>query len=317
VANIDGPWIWAGSESAGGIPAGLENCLARIDFTAASGLHNFNLMYNQLSELLIKIWQMEAPGMAAVVEQHMQMSAESILSVLNDADLLDTVRKAMQANDAYATAFFVGPPNGIGLAWAECFDRYGKLVLEQHPYGQSAHGPLVTVDPRVDEKYVKLEPRDKMTARYGKSKVAGWEKAYLGGTDIDTFLAKNEMSTPRDRRQPFFSAENWYLPILLPDYQTVEDNLIILDTTSRMYFHQAIDEFATFGCRNPRMITLSQTALMGALKDAAVFRFPISDLILLPGIEHENKVLPLSELHLPYCSTLVAMAMASATRQRS
>ena len=317
LANIDGPFIWAGCEPAGGIPAGSENCLARIDFAAASGLHNFNLIYNQLNELLIRIWQQEAPEKADVVEQHVQMSAESILAVLNDAALLDTIRKAMAANDAYETAFFVGPPNGIGLAWAECFDRYGKLVLEHHPYGHSAHGPLVTVDPRVDEKYVKLEPRDMMTARYGKSKVAGWEKACLGGTDIDTFLGKNEMSAPRDRRQPFFAAENWYLPILLPEYQTVEDNLIIMDTTSRMYFHQAVDECATFGCRYPRMITLSQTALTGALKDAAVFRFPISDLILVPGIEHENKILPMSELLLPYCSSLVAMAMARATRQQS
>jgi hypothetical protein len=63
------------------------------------------------------------------------------------------------------------------------------------------------------------------------------------------------------------------------------------------------------------MITLSQAAFFNDLKDAAVFRFPISNLILLPGVAHGSELIPVSELQLPYCSLLVAMAMASATRQ--
>jgi hypothetical protein len=145
--------------------------------------------------------------------------------------------------------------------------------------------------------------------------VAEWEKTYLNGENVDTFLNRNTMTTPGDWRQPFYSEENWYLPILQPDYRTAEDNLIIMDTSSKMYFHQATDEFATFGCRYPRMITLSQEAFVDDLRDAAMFRFPISNLILLPGVEHGDEVLPVSEFQLPYCNHLVAMAMANAARQ--
>ena len=217
----------------------------------------------------------------------------------------------MRQAQTTATAFFIGPPNGTGFAWSECFDRYSPVILEHHPYGHSAHGPLVTVDPRVEQKFVKLESRNQMTARYGKAKVVEWEHTYLDGQPVDTFLNQNGMTAPQNWRQPFFTEENWYLPVLQPDYPTGEDNLIILDATSNMYFHQAVDELATFGCRYPRMIVLSQAASMNALKRAAVFRFPISNLILLPGIPHGTELLPVSELQLPYCLNLMAMAMAS------
>ena len=154
-----------------------------------------------------------------------------------------------------------------------------------------------------------------MSSRYGTSRVLEWEKTYLDGIHVDAFLNQRMKSLPEDLQRPFFAEESWYLPILQPDYQTVEDNLIILDTTSKIYFHQAADELATFGCRYPRMIVLSQAAFEGALKESDIFKFPISDVIFLPGIHSDQKILPVSELQLPYCLNLVAMAMASATRQ--
>ena len=315
LAKVNCPFIWAGSDPGEGFPADLLNCLGRIRLSTDSGLHNFNLLYDQLNELLIDVWKREAPDKAAVVEQHLRTGARVIQAVLNSTELFDQIRTAMKANAAYTTAFYIGPPNGAGLAWVESFDQFSPVILAHHPYGHSAHGPLVTVDPRVEQKFVKIESRKEMTARYGKGKVAKWEKTYLDGQNVDTFLIRSQLVTPGHWRQPFFTEESWYLPILQPDYRTMEDNLIIMDITSKMYFHQAVDEFATFGCRYPRMITMSQAAFVNALKDTAIFRFPISDMILLPGLKPDNQVLPVSELQLPYCNHLLAMAMARATRQ--
>lgn len=315
LANTNAPFVWVGPEASGAFLSGSDNCIGLFSDTAVSGFHNVDLLYSRMNELLIRVWGTVAPDKAAVVGRHVQMSAQIILSVLNNADLLHDIRRAITANTAYTTAFFIGPPNGTGLAWVECFDQFSPVILEHHPYGHSAHGPLVTVDPRVEHKFIKLESRDIMSSRYGTSRVLEWEKTYLDGNHIDAFLNQRMMSLHKDPQRPFFAEESWYLPILQPDYQTMEDNLIILDTTSSMYFHQAVDELATFGCRYPRMIVLSQAAFESALKEADIFKFPISDVILLPGIPSGQKVLSVSGLQLPYCLNLVVMAMASATRQ--
>jgi hypothetical protein len=315
LTNADCPFVYVGPEPADASFAESKSCIGCFSVATDSSLYDFDLLYARFNELFVKFWQLVAPDKAAVVERHVSMGAQVILEVLNNADLLDDIRGAMRNNSTYTTAFFIGPPNGIGLAWLECFDRFSPVILEHHPFGHSAHGPLVTVDPRVEQKFVKLEPRDNMTARYGKSKVLEWEETFLDGKPVDAFLSQHMPSAPRDWRQPFLSEESWYLPVLHPAYQTVEDNLIIMDTTSNLYFHQAVDELATFGCRYPRMVVLSQATSVTGLRAAGVFRFPISNLILLPGIPYQYKRHPISEFHLPHCLNLVALAMARATQQ--
>ena len=99
LAKVDCPYVWAGAEPADGIPADLKKCLGRFNIATDSGLANRDLLYSQLNELFIKVWQSIAPDKAAVFERHVLLSAQVILSVLNNADLLDTINEAGDYND--------------------------------------------------------------------------------------------------------------------------------------------------------------------------------------------------------------------------
>ena len=270
-----------------------------------------DILYAGINLLFIAAWDQIAPEKAGTVASHFKMSTNLIQAVLNDNSLKVAARDAIDANKMYDTAFFIGPPSGTGLVWTDRFDQAGKVLMAHHSFGESAHGPLVTVDPRVDEKFVKLIERYEMVSIYGENQVEEWERTYLNGNSIDDFLLSPPIDPSHRLKTPFFAKESWYLPVLRPEYDTTNDNLIIMDATSERYFDHAIDELSTFGCRHARIIVITQEAFQNSPEKKALYKYPIGNLILIPCFMREKDNLPISDFLLPFAMNLLAMEMTN------
>jgi hypothetical protein len=152
---------------------------------------------------------------------------------------------------------------------------------------------------------------------YGKDNLLQWERVFLGGTKIDDFLIQPPGNQPTGINRPFFAEGSWYLPVLRNDYDSSQDNLIIIDATSERYFAHAIDELATYGCRYARMIVLSQEGFRKDAEKKVLFQYPISHLIELPALSGNNdETVPLSDFLLPFSMNLLGVAMASTATKK-
>ncbi len=239
--------------------------------------------------------------------QHFRRSAETIIDVLGNPDLKAAISKSMAVNREYETMFYIGPPAGTGLAWSDKFDRTGTMLCEQHLFGKSAHGPLVTVDSRVDAKFIKLEDRKEMLSKFGRKKVELWENSYLAGKTMDEFIKAPPADLCYEEKTPFFADGTWYLPELQPGYNTLNDNLIVMDAAWERHLDKAIDEISTFGSRYPRMILITQQAFLNEKAKEALYRFPVSSTILLP----ETPAGPAAEMHLPFVLNMIGEELSA------
>jgi len=272
-----------------------------------------DVLYAGLSFLFINVWKEKALAKAEIVEKHFRNSADIIQLILDNVSLKKAISEVMDGNSTYKTAFFIGPYMGTGLGWVDRFDQAGHFAMEWHPFGESAHGPLVTVDPKVENKFAQLRARNQMVSLYGEEQASKWENRYLGGKDTDIFLNQPPRDLSFRAETPFFAEGHWYFPELRNDYDTAQDNLIILDATSSRYFSQALNELANYGCRYARIIVISQEAFRSDPEKRALYKYPISHLLFLPSLEGRGDKIPISELHLPFAMSLTGMAMAAAT----
>jgi glucosamine 6-phosphate synthetase-like amidotransferase/phosphosugar isomerase protein len=289
-------------------------CILKSDFSC----NRADVLYAGVSLLLAHCWKSIQSSKAETVQKHLIQASSVIAYLLNNVSIKNSLGQTMQANRDYKTAFFVGPPVGTGLFWTKIFKQTESLILEFHLFGESVHGPIVTVDSQIENKFVKLENRKQMVLNYGKDNLAQWERDFLGRTKIDHFLnhAMEDLSIGSNR--PFFAEGNWYLPVLRNDYDSAKDNLIIIDATSRRYFTHAIDELATYGCRYARMIVLSQEAFQKDAEKKLLYQYPISHLIELPGLNGNNgEIIPISDFLLPFGMNLLGVAMASAAAEQA
>ena len=187
------------------------------------------------------------------------------------------------------------------------------MLCEQHLFGKSAHGPLVTVDSRFDAKFVKLEDRNEMLSKFGREKVVLWEKSYFAGKTMDEFINAPPVEPSYEEKTPFFADGAWYLPELLPGYNTLNDNLIVMDAAWDRYLDKAIDEISTFGSRYPRMILITQQAFLNGKAKAALYRFPVSSTIVLP----ETPTGPVPEMHLPFVLNIIGEELSACFDRRT
>ena len=284
-------------------------CLLKED----SGLNRADVLYAGASLLLADFWKNVQQSKAKILQQHLIQAGAVIDSLLNNLSIKNSLTKAMEANRGYKTAFFLGPPVGTGLFWANAFKQAQSLILEFHLFDESVHGPIVTVDSKIQDKFVKLENRKQMVLSYGKDNLVRWEKEFLGGTKIDHLLNQPLAGLPMSCNRPFFAEGNWYLPVLRNDFDSAKDNLIIIDAASGRYFTHAVDELATYGCRHARMIVLSQEAFRKDAEKKLLYQYPIGHLIELPGLRGNNdEIVPISDFLLPFGMNLSGVAMASA-----
>jgi hypothetical protein len=275
------------------------------------------LLYCALSEFLIHIWRSADDHGATVLEEHFRLAGAVIETILDGKPLRRSIEQTVQDNRSYPTGLFIGPASGNGLAWVRRFDRVGGRLMEWYPFGESAHGPLVTVDPRLDGKYVRLKPRQEMIEQFGRERLEAWERRYLGTKTVDAFLKNPAILPRRAGEKPFPAEGGWYLPVLDDGYQARQDNLIIIDATSQRHFGQALDDLATFGCRFARMAVICQEAFMTGQGVNALENQPISHLMLLPLPQKPSrtKAKPVSEFLLPLAINLVGTALAALGRQ--
>ena len=189
-------------------------------------------LYAGLFLLFIEAWKRVHPDRSETAERTFRYCGGAIHAILNSDALLEETARAVHENRAYETAFFIGPPGGTGTSWVHRFDGIPSPVMVSYLFGESVHGPLVTVDSRVREKFVRIEARARMEEDHGEGVVAGWESGYLGGRSVDDFLADPPRDVPLHPKSPFYAEGNWFLPVLRPGYDTGNDNLIIMDATS-------------------------------------------------------------------------------------
>jgi len=269
-------------------------------------------LYTAINLVFISAWRRFFPNKAGIVDAHFRRSGETVLELLGNSDLKTSIEKCIAANRKYETMFYIGPPVGTGLAWGNKFDRTGAMLIEQHSFGESAHGPIVTVDPRVGSKFVKLDNRKEMVLKFGEKKVVFWENRYLAGKKIDEFIKAPPIDLPHEEKTPFFVDGIWYLPELQADYDASNDNLIVMDACWERYFDQALDEISTFGCRYPRMILMTQQSFLNGKAKDALYRFPVSNTIILP----ETPTGPVPEMHLPFVMNIIGEEMAACAQMQ-
>jgi glucosamine 6-phosphate synthetase-like amidotransferase/phosphosugar isomerase protein len=263
-------------------------------------------LYAALSLFFISIWEQKAPDKADVLKQHFSLAGLVVEAVQNDAGLHRDLVRAVQENREYLTALCIGPATGNGLAWVQRFDQYGGKLLEWYPFGASSHGPLVTVDNRVGEKFISLSGREEMVAACGEEQVKRWEEKYFDGHLVQQIWADAGAVVTPAPVSAFFAQGQWYLPELRPGYDCRQDNLVLIDACSERAYGQALDELATFGCRFARMTVITQSAFARRERLSGMNPHPISHLLLLPDLGA-----PVSDYLLPFAHTLLSTAMAA------
>jgi hypothetical protein len=264
-------------------------------------------LYASIHLIFINAWRTAFPEKAEIVAEHFRKSIQMVMVVLGNPVLKAAISTCTSVNRKYETMFYIGPSAGIGLAWSDKFDRSGAMFGERHVFGESAHGPLVTVDSRVDAKFVKLEDRREMLSKFGRESVNEWEKKYLAGKTVEEFINAPPIDPSHEEKIPFFADGSWYLPELRPDYNTLNDNLIVMDAAWDRHLDKAIDEISTFGSRYPRMILITQQAFLSGKAKEALYRYPVSSTIVLP----ETPVGPISEMLLPLVLNIIGEELAA------
>jgi hypothetical protein len=260
-------------------------------------------IYAALNVLLAEAWRHQAPKKASIVLKHLATAADTVSALLSEERLLASMREAAVANAGYRSALFVSPFAGSGRVWQQWFDASGCLTMLHHVPGHCGHGPIVTIDGETDRKYVALEDRASMVARYGESEVADWEARFLEGRKVDDFLARPPTAASLRSRWPMF-AGRWYLPVIRAGYNWRRDNLVFLDLTAQRHLPVMLDDLSLFAGRMARTILVAQEALVSDLGDNDLIKF--SERIWLTTPQDG----PVSELNLPFVLDAVGIVLA-------
>jgi hypothetical protein len=214
----------------------------------------------------------------------------------------------------------IGPSCGTGLSWMSMFDRAGVLSLQWHPFGESAHGPIATVDDRVLHKYVQIEPYRDMIQKYPEDRIHKWQKKYMNNEKPEDYLKRlNAGEGPGEEAETaFFAQGSWNLPVLKTDYDTTSDNLIFINLADKRHLDQALDDLSIFGCRYARMIVISQEAYSPETR-RSINQYPISHLVEIPALidERTSEKIKISHFFQPFIMSLIGIAFSAALLEKS
>ncbi len=304
--------LWFGPQPTGAA-CRMADPTARVVFTKPPpSLIASEFLYMALTFFLLQLWHKQAPAKASILEAHLRPASQVLDTILNHTALKPLVSEVIRINQNYKTASFITASAGLGMNWTARFDAVGGWVMNWHRLGVSAHGPLVTVDSRVEDKFIRLEPRQRMVDQFGDHAVEAWERRYFRGQRIDQLPAAVPRQSKSWQPAPFFALGHWYLPELRPDYDTANDNLIFLDATSERCLTQAMDELATFCSRYPRLVLISQESFWERPSAKSIGRYPISHVILLPAMNAKRGPIPISRFLLPLAMNILAAEAAAA-----
>jgi glucosamine 6-phosphate synthetase-like amidotransferase/phosphosugar isomerase protein len=302
------PWLWLGKQPETGLASEISD-LTACDFDPEFPETASDVLYLAFCRLFIGLWNIRHPGLGTVIARSLEQLPALMETILADTGLFNAIDRMMADNRCFASTFYIAPDSGSSLFWESAFS-HGPVVIG-HRFGESAHGPLVTVDPHFAGKFIPLAPRQAMMNAYGSTRVETWESEILSGVDVDRFLANPH---PLSRSvSPFFAEGSWYLPVIRPDYDPNNDNPIILDALSLRLFAPALDELATFGCRFARMAVITQKAFEAHPDAQVIYKQPVSHHLKVPAVSQNH---PIPELLLPFVRHLLAIRAAGAASER-
>jgi len=305
--SVPGTHFWAGPSSALACQNDFAASIGSIGTEEAPEAAS-DALYLTLCRLFSKAWQLRHPQRGRVLSQVMASLSETVDLLLNDGHLRSDIIRIIAKNRGYGTSFYVGPPGGTGMFWEDASARHGGMVAVGHTFGECVHGPLVTVDPRLDLKYIPMDSRAQMVADHGEDVVSEWERTYLEGRTVDEFLETPEIRSALVP-SPIFGEGRWYLPELRHDYDVSNDNLIFLDATSRQHLSSALDELSAFSCRYARLVAIVGSSF-GRHPDAvAVCGQPISHYLMIPDLDDQDR--PIPDILMPLVRNILGTAVAA------
>jgi hypothetical protein len=145
--DLDLPVCWVGPEleekQAERFRGSLGYYVFADDFPASA----YVCLYTGILLLLDAAWQRASPDKGWILHSLLCSIGKAVSSVLEDEPLKQSIDEFWRRNEQWDAAFYISPPSGIGYVWEQLFDATGALSLEHHVYGDSAHGPIATVNP--------------------------------------------------------------------------------------------------------------------------------------------------------------------------
>ncbi len=241
--------------------------------------------YFALSLFFAKVMDHRFPDRSRRLHAHFKLFLPAVNTLLGDEPLGRSIGTVIRETEGYGKRLFITSLRGNCIFWKNGLRTGSTRRFESETFGVSAYSHLVMVDPSVEEKYVKLEPRAMMVNHYPDGDIRSWEERYLGGISVDAFLRESAMSIEAHSVPPFLYENQWYLPVTKPGYDHSRDCLVVIDAASESHFDSALDELATFGSRYARLVVITQRGFATDARLAALKKFPLSHVILLPGIE--------------------------------
>lgn len=304
------PACWIGPELDEKQAEAFRRSLGYYVLSDSHAASTYGNLYAGVLLLLAAAWEAASPGKGRFLKSLLCSAGKVVSAVLEDTHLKESIDSFWRQNKEWDTAFYISPPSGVGYVWEQLFDATGNLSLEHHVYGDSSHGPIATIDSRVEEKFVRLRPPDEMVNLYGKKRFSEWEKTYGTGLIGDSLRSSGDQAEELRKRGLFRADGNWYLPIAEPHYNLSRDNLIILDATLARYFEQARDEVEIFSARYARMLLISQKGFYPSTVEGELFAgCTAGEPVLLPALNPGGG--PIPDLLLPLVSNLTAAAFAA------
>ncbi|MCK5164829.1 MAG: SIS domain-containing protein [Desulfobacula sp.] len=272
----------------------------------------YEQVYFALSLFFSKVMSYQFPNRSRQMNDHFKFFLPAVNTILGDQALRQTLQKVITENQAYKKRLFITSLRGNCTIWKNEFREHKTHKFESETFGVSAYSHLVMVDPLVNEKYIKLEPRDLMEKCYSQKDICAWENRYLGGESVDAFLKKPSMHFQTDSVLPFIFEDKWYLPVLKSEFDKDRDCLVIIDATSETYFDSALDELATFGSRYARLVIVTQEGFSADAKLSTLKKYPLSHIVLVPGIKVQGtKIEVMSDYILPVIINIIGSALKS------
>jgi glucosamine 6-phosphate synthetase-like amidotransferase/phosphosugar isomerase protein len=146
--NSELPFCWVGPELESKLADRFRQSLGYYvledDFPVSAHVR----LYTGILLLLSAAWQRSSPEKSRVLLSLMCSIGKAVAAVLEDESMKKSIDGFWAQNNHWDVAFYISPPSGIGYVWEQIFDATGALSLEHHVYGDSAHGPIATVDPQ-------------------------------------------------------------------------------------------------------------------------------------------------------------------------
>lgn len=309
-AVSDQALVWLGPETGHSVYRAFEQSLGAFHLESSSISCANEMIYLALCQLFTTVITTKFPDRAALLARQFKCFLPAVHTLLDSRSLRTALKRAVDENLAYRKILFITHFKGNCIAWEYRFKSRANRSLESETFGTCTYSRLVLVDPAYESKYIRLESRSRMAQYVDTDTLRELENRYLAGTNIDDFFDRPTPPDDPEAVMPVLIDEQWFLPVLRPNYDTDQDCLVIIDATSETCFDSALDELATFGSRHARLMVIAQEAFIHDSRLSNLKKSPVSHLILLPNIPSpDGRPVAFSDFILPVVMNVIGTAV--------